>query len=186
MVFSISNNILWGAHQLESPNQSHRPDDSEIDMLVIHNISLPPGEYGTDCVSQLFCNKLNPDSHPAFKEIADLRVSAHLLISRNGRVVQYVPFNKKAWHAGESIFCGKSNCNEFSIGIELEGTDFEIFTDDQYETLIDITQLLLNDFPCLSLDRIVGHSDIAPGRKTDPGPFFDWARYRAAIHEAGH
>ncbi len=182
MDFQINNHLLLEATQRTSPNCSDRAENESIDLLVIHNISLPPGEYGTGCVSHLFCNELDANAHPFFEEIQYLKVSAHLLISRLGEVTQYVPFNKKAWHAGESIFGGRKNCNEFSIGIELEGTDYEAFTDIQYETLIGITNLLLREYPCLNSERIVGHSDIAPGRKTDPGPFFEWDRYREAIN----
>lgn len=182
MKFSIANNILSAARLLESPNQSERPADAEIDLLVIHNISLPPGEYASTCIDQLFCNQLDPEAHPFFKEIADLKVSSHLLIDRQGGVTQYVPFDRKAWHAGESVYCDRDNCNDFSIGIELEGTDFEAFTDEQYQSLISISNLLLEVYPCLNLDRIVGHSDIAPGRKTDPGPFFDWEKYKSSLN----
>jgi AmpD protein len=181
MEFSIENNLLSGARLVNSPNQSERPPGNEIDLLIIHNISLPPGEYGTGCIDQLFCNSLPHDAHPYFAEIANLKVSSHLLIDRKGAVTQYVAFDKKAWHAGDSLFCGKSNCNDFSIGIELEGSDFEAFADQQYNSLITVTDLLLMDYPCLNLDRIVGHSDIAPERKTDPGPLFDWNRYRSAL-----
>lgn len=182
MEFMIANNILAGARLLESPNQSGRPTDTEIDLLVIHNISLPPGKYGTTCIDQLFCNQLDPEADPFFKEIAALKVSSHLLIDRQGGITQYVPFDRKAWHAGESVYCDRANCNDFSIGIELEGSDFEPFTDSQYRSLVQITDLLLEVYPCLNLDRIVGHSDIAPGRKTDPGPFFDWAKYKSTLN----
>ena len=181
MELSIENNLLLGARLVSSPNQSERPPANKIDLLIIHNISLPPGEYGTGCIDQLFCNSLVQDAHPYFAAIANLKVSSHLLIDRSGEVTQYVAFDKKAWHAGDSSFCGKSDCNDFSIGIELEGTDYEAFTESQYNSLIAITDLLLMDYPCLNLDRIVGHSDVAPGRKTDPGPQFDWDRYRSAL-----
>lgn len=164
-----------------SPNQSERSDSSGIDLLVIHNISLPPGQYDTGCIDQLFCNSLDPDSHPFFVEIADLKVSAHLLIDRNGGVTQYVPFDRKAWHAGQSVFQGRDNCNDYSIGIELEGTDFEDFTEPQYESLADVVKVLRQEYPKLTWDRIVGHSDIAPGRKTDPGPHFAWLKLKQAV-----
>ncbi len=183
MEFSIANDILVGARLLESPNQSARPVNVDIDLLVIHNISLPPGKFGSACIDQLFCNQLETDSHPFFKEIAHLRVSSHLLIDREGRLTQYVPFNNRAWHAGESSFCGRDNCNDFSIGIELEGTDFEKFTDSQYNRLTSVTNLLLETYSGMSVENIVGHSDIAPGRKTDPGPFFDWDRYKKSLTE---
>ena len=182
MNFRVSNHLLLEAIQCPSPNCSDRVDSAKIELLVIHNISLPPGEYDTGCITQLFCNELDANAHPYFAEIENLKVSSHLLISRRGEVTQFVPFDKKAWHAGESIFQGKENCNEFSIGIELEGTDYEPFTDIQYETLIAITNLLLREYPCLNSETIVGHSDIAPGRKTDPGPYFEWGRYRKAIN----
>lgn len=147
-------------------------------MLVIHNISLPPGEFGGPWIEHLFTNTLDPSRHPYFAEIAELRVSAHLLINREGEVVQFVPFDKKAWHAGKSLFAGEENCNEFSIGIELEGCDDREFTDIQYERLAELTRYLCDCYPAIVPERIVGHSDIAPGRKTDPGPCFDWQRYR--------
>ena len=150
----------------------------EIDLLVIHNISLPPGQYGGDYIDDFFCNRLSAEAHPYFQEIAALQVSAHLLIRRDGVVHQYVPFDRKAWHAGRSLFCGRENCNDFSIGIELEGCDTEPFSEAQYEQLARITVLLQWTYPGITEDRIVGHSDIAPDRKTDPGPHFDWKRYR--------
>jgi len=184
MDFAIEKGLLRGARQINSPNQSERPAGLEVDLLVIHNISLPPGEFGGNFVEQLFCNNLDKNHHPYFCEIAHLQVSAHLFVDREGLVTQFVPFNQKAWHAGESEFCGKSACNDYSIGIELEGTDFEPFTNSQYEVLTTISALLMQTYPRLILDRIVGHSDIAPARKTDPGPYFDWVKYKAALHEA--
>ena len=177
MEFEIQNHFLVGARQKPSPNYSDRVDENDISLIIIHNISLPPGNFGTRYIDQLFCNGLNPNHHPYFVKISELKVSAHLLISRDGDVTQYVPLNKKAWHAGDSAFKGRKNCNEFSIGIELEGTDYEAFTDIQYKTLIRITERLLKCYPKINLDRIQGHSDIAPGRKTDPGPYFEWDRY---------
>ena len=183
MNYSLKHHLIQGAHFLESPNQSERCTDRQIDLLIIHNISLPPGEFGTGCIDDLFCNRLDEQAHPFFEEIADLKVSTHLFIDRQGTVTQYVPLNKKAWHAGESSFDGSKNCNDFSIGIELEGTDTQAFADEQYTSLVSITKLLLEEYPCLNLDRIVGHSDVAPGRKTDPGPFFNWTRYKGALSE---
>lgn len=177
--YTIANGLLAQARFVASPNCSER--GAPVDLLIIHNISLPPGQFGTGCVEDLFCNRLDPDAHPFFTEIRDLRVSAHLLIDRLGDVTQFVPFDKKAWHAGESLHAGRSNCNEFSIGIELEGTDDSGFTDAQYDQLSAITKALFVQFPQLNAERIVGHSDVAPGRKTDPGPGFDWARYRRAV-----
>ena len=179
--FRIDQHWLQPCRHCPSPNQSARPTDQKIDLLVIHNISLPPGEFGTGCVDQLFCNALDPARHPSFGELAELRVSAHLLIDRQGEVTQFVAFNRKAWHAGASVFQGRENCNDFSIGIELEGTDDQAYTTIQYETLMVLTRLLMQEYPLISSGQIVGHSDIAPGRKTDPGPSFDWRRYRQSI-----
>ena len=180
-MLSIDKHLLQDVCFQESPNSSERPENEDISLLVIHNISLPPGEFGNDCIAQRFCNELDCDAHPYFESLRELRVSSHLLIDRGGRVTQFVPFDRKAWHAGESEFEGRKNCNEYSIGIELEGTDFEPFTDPQYERLIEITGLLLVSYKGLTRDRIVGHSDIAPARKTDPGPFFDWKRFLEAL-----
>lgn len=149
--------------------------------MVIHNISLPPGQFGDGCVQAFFANQLDISQHPYFQTIADLKVSAHLLIERTGMVTQFVAFNQRAWHAGASSFRGFDNCNDNSIGIELEGCDDIAYTDHQYETLVAITREILRAYPAISLDRIVGHSDIAPGRKTDPGAAFDWARYRQML-----
>ena len=162
----------------ESPNADARPDEKDISLLVIHNISLPPEQFGGPYITQLFSNSLDPCAHPYFEKIYQLKVSSHLLIDRNGKLTQFVPFNKRAWHAGESKFAGRERCNDFSIGIELEGADHIPFTDSQYSTLADVTDLLLDQYPFITRDRIVGHSDIAPERKTDPGPAFDWPRYR--------
>lgn len=169
---------LEEARRLESPNCSDRPDNAEISLLVIHNISLPPGEFGGPWIDSLFTNQLDPHAHPYFADIHQLRVSAHLLIDRHGRITQYVPFDKKAWHAGQSLYCGRENCNDFSIGIELEGCDDKPFTDAQYQQLAAVTRRLRQLFPAITDTAIVGHSDIAPGRKTDPGPCFDWHYYR--------
>lgn len=168
------------ARQLPSPNCGERPADAAVELLVIHNISLPPGRYGQGHIEAFFLNQLDNAADPYFQEIAHLQVSAHLLIDRQGEVIQFVPFGKKAWHAGQSEFKGRENCNDFSIGIELEGTDTEAFTHDQYERLIQISRTLMAQYPLITLQSIVGHSDISPGRKTDPGPCFDWARFRAA------
>ena len=164
-----------------SPNADLRPDESDINLLVIHNISLPPGQFGGGYVAELFTNTLDPNSHPYFAEIADLKVSAHLLIDRQGAVTQFVPFHQRAWHAGVSEFEGRSACNDYSIGIELEGTDTDPYTHLQYECLVKTTQCLIAEYPALSSERVAGHSDIAPDRKTDPGPAFDWARFKALI-----
>ncbi len=174
----IKDHKLVSARQLSSPNFGARPDDEEISLLVIHNISLPPGEYGGSYIDDLFCNTLDCTAHPYFADLKELRVSSHLLINRGGEITQYVPFNLKAHHAGESCFDGRHQCNEFSIGIELEGCDEEAFTTVQYEALSMTTKLLLKTYPGIKSDRITGHSDIAPNRKTDPGPCFDWQHFR--------
>ncbi|MBL4647664.1 MAG: 1,6-anhydro-N-acetylmuramyl-L-alanine amidase AmpD [Gammaproteobacteria bacterium] len=166
---------------IPSPNHNQRPSGTKVDLLVIHNISLPPGEFGGDGISQCFTNQLNANEHPYYAEIIDLRVSAHALIRRDGTVMQYVPFHRRAWHAGISSFQGRENCNDFSIGIELEGNDALPYEFIQYQQLIILTKALLSVYPCIALNRIVGHSDIAPGRKTDPGSSFDWPRYRQGI-----
>jgi AmpD protein len=172
---------LRGARFKPSPNCDARPTPGDITLLVVHAISLPPGKFGGGFVDRLFANTLDPAAHPYFRKIRALRVSSHLCIFRDGAVHQYVPFDRRAWHAGESRFEGRSRCNDFSIGIELEGTDDEPFTDRQYRRLAEIARLLLRAYPGITLARIVGHSDIAPGRKTDPGPHFDWIRLHAEI-----
>ena len=164
---------LTGARVVTSPNCDDRPDSSDIDLLVIHGISLPPKEYGGEYIDQLFTNTLDKNEHPYFADIHHLRVSSHLLINRKGEVTQYVPFKKRAWHAGVSSFCGREQCNDFAIGIELEGCDDEAYCDEQYKTLAQVTDLICQRWQKITKDRIVGHSDIAPGRKTDPGPAFD-------------
>jgi AmpD protein len=165
---------LLEARQVPSPNCDARPVGTEISLVVIHGISLPPGHYGGPEIDQLFTNRLDPAAHPYFAGLAGLRVSAHLLIRRNGELVQYVPFTRRAWHAGESCYDGCTACNDFSIGIELEGQDNEAYTDIQYRQLVAVLQVLIETYPRLSVERIAGHSDVAPGRKTDPGPAFDW------------
>lgn len=172
----INQHWLTGIPRTPSPNFDDRPDPADISLLVIHCISLPPGEFGNDYIDRLFCNQLNPDDHPYFKEIYQLEVSAHLLIKRDGSCVQYVPFDKRAWHAGKSEYEGRGRCNDFSIGIELEGTEFAAYTDRQYVQLAAVIRALLEAYPTLSTQRLAGHSDIAPGRKTDPGASFDWQR----------
>ncbi len=181
MVYTLENGWLQQARQVASPNFEPRPAGCKPELLVIHNISLPPGQFGGDCIERFFTNCLAWDEHPFFEEIRDVRVSAHLLIRRGGEALQFVNFADRAWHAGLSCFRGRDNCNDFSIGIELEGCDEEAFTDRQYQVLAGVTNLLLREYPWLAEDRIVGHSDIAPGRKTDPGPCFDWPRYRSAL-----
>jgi AmpD protein len=173
----INNHYLNCATQLESPNFNDRPEPEDISLLVIHCISLPPGQFHGEYIDQLFCNCLNPDQHPYFREISQFQVSAHLLIRRDGGIRQYVPFNLRAWHAGVSSYQGRENCNDFSIGIELEGAVNIDYTDVQYQLLAEVVRVLLVNYPKLSCHRIVGHSDIAPDRKTDPGPLFDWERF---------
>ena len=173
----------WLSHckRVESPNADQRPIDAEISLLVIHNISLPPEQFGGPYIEQLFCNRLNPSQHPYFEQIYQLQVSSHLLIDREGAVVQFVPFQKRAWHAGVSEFEGRERCNDFSIGIELEGADQIPYTEAQYRKLAATVKLLLSHYPSITSQRIVGHSDISPGRKTDPGPAFDWQLFRQSL-----
>lgn len=171
-----------GVRHCPSPNFNARPA-AEISLLVIHNISLPPAQFATGKVQEFFQNRLDVTEHPYFAGIADLRVSAHFLIERDGGVTQFVSCLDRAWHAGVSWFDGREGCNDFSLGIELEGTDELPFTDAQYDALIALTRQLLHAFKGITPQRICGHSDIAPGRKTDPGPGFDWGRYRAALNK---
>ena len=172
---------LDGVRHCRSPNFDDRPDNVEIELLVIHGISLPPGQYGTGYIDQLFTNTLDPEEHPYFARLDDLRVSSHLLILRTGEIIQYVPLTKRAWHAGASEFQGRSSCNDFSIGIELEGCDDEPYEDTQYISLLQLTELVMKYWSVITEENIVGHCDIAPGRKTDPGLAFDWHRYRDLI-----
>ena len=172
----ILDHRLEGARFIPSPNHDERQTPDDLSLIVIHCISLPPGQFGTEGVTQLFTNTLNPDEHPYYAGIAHLRVSAHLLIRRTGELVQYVPFNRRAWHAGVSCYAGREVCNDFSIGIELEGTDDTPYEDIQYERLNAVIDALLTAYPTLSREHITGHEHIAPGRKTDPGVFFEWSR----------
>ncbi|ALU87587.1 N-acetyl-anhydromuranmyl-L-alanine amidase [Herbaspirillum rubrisubalbicans] len=162
------------ARREPSPNCDDRPEGAVTDLLVIHNISLPPGQFGGPYIADLFCNRLDYDAHPYFDQLRPLRVSAHFLIRRDGEVVQFVPAHRRAWHAGVSTFEGRERCNDFSIGIELEGTDFEPFAQAQYAALVKLSQALVSRY---GLTAVAGHEHIAPVRKTDPGPFFDWAGY---------
>lgn len=171
-----------GAVHEPSPNFDARAQNACIDLLVIHNISLPPGRFGGPFIADLFGNRLDCDAHPYFDQLRTLRVSAHFLIRRDGRVMQFVSANDRAWHAGVSSFRGRERCNDFSIGIELEGTDTGPFEAAQYETLTALTHALLARYP---LTDVAGHEHIAPGRKTDPGPCFDWERYRASLIRGG-
>lgn len=165
---------LEGARRVVSPNCDERLPGIVIDLLVVHAISLPPGEFGGRGIEALFTNTLDATAHPYFEGIKDLRVSAHVVIRRSGEIVQYVPFQKRAWHAGQSCFDGREQCNDFSIGIELEGCDDQPYTDAQYRGLAETARAIMVAYPAISVPRIVGHSDIAPGRKTDPGPAFVW------------
>ena len=178
MHIDIHSGLLDVARQVPSPNCDARPAGTKIDLLVIHNISLPPGCFGGDAIDCFFTNTLDVDADPFYSEISELRVSAHLLIQRDGAIVQYVPFTQRAWHAGVSCFAGRECCNDYSIGIELEGTDELPYEAIQYQVLRQLIDLLVQVYPGIRQDRIVGHSDIAPGRKTDPGPAFDWSKIR--------
>lgn len=166
---------------MPSPHQDARPEGATIDLLVIHNISLPPGEFGGPYIEQLFTGCLDPAQHPYFAGICGLEVSAHLLIRRDGTIIQFAPLHARAWHAGKSCFEGRERCNDNSIGIELEGTDELPYDTRQYAALARVTRGIMRAYPAITPVRIVGHEHIAPGRKTDPGPAFDWERYRAML-----
>ena len=176
MQIDIRTGLVAQAKQVSSPNWDERPQIEPPDLLVIHGISLPPGDFGGPWIDQLFTNSLQSAAHPYFAEIGHLKVSSHLLIRRDGELVQYVPLNKRAWHAGQSCFKGRECCNDFSIGVELEGTDELPYAEEQYRVLNQLVAALLSAYPSITADSIVGHSDIAPGRKTDPGTAFDWNR----------
>ena len=173
--------LLDAARYLPSPNCDERPAGMAIDLIVIHGISLPPGQFGGPWIDALFTNTLDPAAHPYFRTIADLRVSAHLLIRRAGDLTQYAPFQRRAWHAGISEYAGRPRCNDFGIGIELEGVDLIPYTDHQYQRLAAVIPALRRAYPAISPERLAGHADIAPGRKTDPGPAFDWMRLRQLL-----
>ena len=174
MTMTIENGWLSDIRRSPSPNCDARPAGTEIDLLVIHGISLPPREFGGGWIDALFCNRLDCSAHPYFREIEDLQVSSHLVIYRTGEICQYVPFHMRAWHAGESCYAGRTSCNDFSIGIELEGSDDIAYDDRQYRALVPVIKTLMGCYPAITPQRITGHSDIAPGRKTDPGSAFDW------------
>ena len=169
---------LSGCRYVESPNHDERPAGEEVTLLVVHSISLPPGEYGGDSIERFFTNRLDPAAHPYFQEIRGLQVSAHFLVRRDGELVQFVPTTRRAWHAGASRWRGRERCNDFSIGVELEGMDDAPFADAQYASLVALIPALRARHP---LRELAAHSDIAPGRKTDPGPGFDWPRLYAAL-----
>lgn len=173
--------LMRGARQVASPNYDARPDGSPIDLIVIHGISLPPGEFGGPWIDHLFTNTLPADLHPYFAEIKGLRVSSHLVITRDGALTQYVSFNDRAWHAGRSSYQGRIECNDYSIGVELEGADTVPYEPAQYEALAKTIAVLCAAYPSLSPQRVAGHSDVAPGRKTDPGPAFDWPHAQRCI-----
>lgn len=176
--------VKWAIYQgwldpvrrIPSENMDARPEGTEISLIVIHGISLPPGEFGSNCIDQLFCNALDPGGHPYFREIHQLRVSSHLLIKRDGSVTQYVPFDQRAWHAGVSSYQGRDQCNDYAIGIELEGSDDISYTNAQYTTLNEVISVIRATYPGIGKNDIVGHCHIAPDRKTDPGASFEWAK----------
>jgi AmpD protein len=173
---------LATGRRVPSPNYDERPTNTNVSLLVIHNISLPPGSFGGSYVEDFFCNRLDESKHDYFTEISGSKVSAHLFIDRKGQITQFVAFIKRAWHCGISSFAGCDNCNDYSIGIELEGTDDTSYTGAQYLALTLVTKQLMAMYPEIIPTRIVGHSDIAPGRKTDPGKAFDWQRFYASVN----
>jgi AmpD protein len=169
------------AKQIPSSFFDHRESEDDVSLLVIHNISLPPGQFGGSYIEQFFTGRLDSSCHPFFREIAHLKVSAHCLIERDGTVIQFVSFHHRAWHAGVSSFAGRERCNDYSIGIELEGTDYIVYTDAQYQALVRLTRAIQQYYPKISRERITGHQYIAPLRKTDPGLSFDWRYYRKKL-----
>lgn len=173
--------LLAGARQAPSPNKDARPAGMAIDVLVIHSISMPPGDVGAADIEAFFCNALDTTVHPFYETVKGVTVSSHLLIRRDGAVVQFVPLDLRAWHAGVSEFSGRTRVNDFSIGIELEGSDFAPYEEQQYQALIAVTRALRSTYPGITSERVVGHDQIAPQRKTDPGPYFNWTRYRQAL-----
>lgn len=184
--FTVSNDtgLIEPAAQCHSPNQDERPAGANPELVVIHGISLPPGKFGGPEIAALFTNTLDHDAHPYFDEIRGLAVSAHLVIRRDGTVIQFVPFSMRAWHAGESCFRGKDCCNDYSIGIELEGEDETAYDDRQYAALRDVLQAIFRAYPRITARDVAGHCDIAPGRKSDPGPAFDWLRLYDGLGES--
>lgn len=181
MKLTADGSWLVEARRVLSPNCDDRPVGAEVSLILVHGISLPPGEYGGPWVDDLFTNCLDPGMHPYFADICELRVSSHLLIRRDGELVQYVPFDKRAWHAGVSCYHGQDACNDFSIGIELEGQDDDPYTEVQYRQLAQLIQVLRNRYPGIGVQDVVGHCDVAPGRKTDPGPAFDWEKLNGLL-----
>ena len=183
MQLDRSSGLIDSANFIASPNYDERENHTEAEVIILHCISLPPGDYKGDSISNFFCNTLDCSSHPYFEQIAELCVSSHFLIRRDGELIQYVPTDKRAWHAGESVCLGKPMVNDFSIGIELEGldTDENGFTQEQYQALIVLIKVLLSEYSQITRDRLFAHSDIAPGRKPDPGPYFDWGKLLSAL-----
>jgi AmpD protein len=177
----IRNGCLSSATQRPSPHYDQRPDPQDISLLVVHGISLPAGEFGGGAIDQLFMGRLDTVNDAQFQYLRGLRVSAHCLIRRDGELLQYVPFHLRAWHAGKSHYAGRKRCNDYSIGIELEGTDHSSYTDKQYQVLATVSAELIQHYPKLTAQRIVGHQHIAPVRKTDPGPAFDWAYFQQCL-----
>ena len=183
LTIDTATGLITGVRQVLSPNFDSRPTNIVPELLVVHGISLPPGEFGGPWIDRMFAGTLPADAHPFFRDLAAARLSAHALIRRDGQIVQYVPFGERAWHAGVSSYRGRSACNDFSIGVELEGSEQTPYTDAQYEQLLALTAALLAAYPSLSADRIVGHGDIAPDRKSDPWATFDWTRFRRVLAE---
>ncbi len=181
---NVHDGLIQPAIQCASPNQDERPNGCCPELLVLHGISLPPGEYGGPHIEQLFTNRLDPAEHPYFAEVHEMRVSAHLLLRRDGSLIQFVPFSRRAWHAGLSSFRGRDCCNDYSIGIELEGVDDLPYSDQQYLHLAPVISALRDAYPALDTRSIAGHCDIAPGRKDDPGPAFDWLRLYDALSDS--
>lgn len=175
------NGWITDACRRPSANCDERPEGETINLLVIHGISLPPGEFGERWIDDLFCNQLDPEAHPSFREIYEMRVSTHLLIRRDGSVVQFVPFERRAWHAGDSSFNGRDHCNDYSVGIELEGTDEIPYEPAQYRMLTRLAHQLMHLYPGITPQRVVGHCDVSPGRKSDPGPSFNWEMFRSTL-----
>ncbi|MBE9560045.1 MAG: 1,6-anhydro-N-acetylmuramyl-L-alanine amidase AmpD [Proteobacteria bacterium] len=180
MQINTKTGLLDKCEQCTSPNSDTRPVNTAIDLIVVHSISLPPGEYGGDSIEQFFQNKLDKNTHPYFEEIHEMQVSSHILIKRSGEIVQFVPFHERAWHAGQSNYQGREHCNDFSIGIELEGTDSDSFEDIQYQQLAHLVSALKTSYPGIA-EHITGHSDISPGRKKDPGTGFDWDKLKNSL-----
>ena len=179
-LFSVDSETGWvsGLRQLLSPNCDARPEGAQVEVIVLHGISLPAGQFGGDAVIRLFLNQLDVNAHPSFFPLKGLKVSAHFLIRRDGEIFQFVPVTMRAWHAGISSCLGRAAVNDFSIGVELEGTDTNPYEEAQYRSLARLNQSLIREFPAVTADHLFGHSDIAPDRKSDPGPCFDWARCR--------